>query len=121
MAGEMQGPTGYHGDSESLLVGWGSSGGAIREAVDLMRAENADVGALIFSDLWPFPGKQTLEDLSRCRRFITVEQNASSQLGRLIRQQTGRQFDTSLCRYDGRPFTPDWIAHHATSALEETQ
>jgi 2-oxoglutarate ferredoxin oxidoreductase subunit alpha len=121
MAGEMQGPAGYHGDSESLLVGWGSSGGAIREAVDLMRAENADVGALIFSDLWPFPGKQTLEDLSRCRRFITVEQNASSQLGRLIRQQTGRQFDTSLCRYDGRPFTPDWIAHHATSALEETQ
>ncbi len=121
MADEMQGPAGYHPDSESLLVGWGSSDGAIREAVDLMRAKNADIGALIFSDLWPFPGEKTLEALSRCSRFITVEQNASSQLGRLIRQQTGRKFDASLCRYDGRPFTPDWIVHHATSVLEETQ
>ncbi|MEX1301461.1 MAG: 2-oxoacid:acceptor oxidoreductase subunit alpha [Desulfotignum sp.] len=119
MTREMNGPEGYHGDSESLLVGWGSSDGAIREAVDLLRAENADVGALIFSDLWPFPWEKTADALSSCKRFITVEQNASSQLGRLIRQQTGHSFHASLLQYDGRPFTPNWIAEHTKSVLEE--
>jgi len=121
MIREMKGPKVYHGGSESLLVGWGSSNGAIKEAVDLLRAENADIGALIFSDLWPFPEEKTADALSLCKHFITVEQNTSSQLGRLIRQQTGRAFDRSICKYDGRPFTPDWIAYHAKSALEEIQ
>ncbi|MGM0656931.1 MAG: 2-oxoacid:acceptor oxidoreductase subunit alpha, partial [Thermodesulfobacteriota bacterium] len=119
MSGEMDGPKGYHGESETLLVGWGSSDGTIREAVDLLRAENADVGALIFSDLWPFPGEKTADALSLCKHFITVEQNASSQLGRLIRQQTGHAFDRSIRKYDGRPFTPDWIVKQVTSVLEE--
>jgi 2-oxoglutarate ferredoxin oxidoreductase subunit alpha len=119
MTGEMKGPKGYHGESESLLVGWGSSDGAIREAVDLLRSDNFDVGGLVFSDIWPFPQKKTNEALSSCKRFITVEQNASSQLGQLIRQQTGHSFHTSLLQYDGRPFTPNWIAEHTKSVLEE--
>ncbi len=119
MIQEMDGPESYHGKSESLLVGWGSSDGAIREAVDLLRAQHYDVGALFFSDLWPFPGEKTTDALSQCKRFITVEQNASSQLGLLIRQQTGYSFDASILKYDGRPFTPDWIAGKAKSALED--
>ncbi|MDZ7664754.1 MAG: 2-oxoacid:acceptor oxidoreductase subunit alpha [Desulfotignum sp.] len=119
MIREMKGPEAYHGKSASILVGWGSSNGAIREAVDLLRSENIDVGALVFSDIWPFPAKKTEEALSSCKRFITVEQNASSQLGLLIRQQTGLSFHTSLLQYDGRPFTPDWIAQHTKSVLEE--
>jgi 2-oxoglutarate ferredoxin oxidoreductase subunit alpha len=119
MSGEMEGPAGYHEDSACLLVGWGSSDGAVREAVDLLRAENADVGALIFSDLWPFPGEKTADALSLCKQFITVEQNTSSQLGLLIRQQTGYAFDASIRKYDGRPFTPGWIVKQVTSVLEE--
>ena len=119
MSGEMDGPAGYHEDSACLLVGWGASDGAIREAVDMLRGENFDVGALIFSDLWPFPEEKTAEALSGCNQFITVEQNASSQLGLLIRQQTGYTFDASIRKYDGRPFTPDWIADHAKSTLEK--
>jgi 2-oxoglutarate/2-oxoacid ferredoxin oxidoreductase subunit alpha len=119
MTGEMNGPQAYHGESESLLVGWGASDGAMREAVDLLRSENLDVGALVFSDIWPFPAKKTKDALSSCKRFITVEQNASSQLGLLIRQQTGLSFHTSLLQYDGRPLTPNWIAEHTKSVLEE--
>jgi 2-oxoglutarate/2-oxoacid ferredoxin oxidoreductase subunit alpha len=119
MAWEMNGPKAYHGESASLLVGWGSSDGAIREAVDLLRSENVDVGALVFSDIWPFPAKKTEEALSSCKRFITVEQNASSQLGLLIRQQTGLSLHTSLLQYDGRTLTPNWIAEHTKSVLEE--
>lgn len=119
MTREMDGPERYHGESEALLVGWGSSDGAIRESVDRLRAENFDVGALHFSDLWPFPQKKAVDALSDCKYFITVEQNASSQLGLLIRQQTGHSFHKAILKYDGRPFTSDWIVKQATSVLEE--
>ena len=119
MTREMEGPDKYHGESEFLVVGWGSSDGAVREAVDQLRSENFNIGALHFSDLWPFPRKKAADALSGCKHFITVEQNTSSQLGLLIRQQTGLSFYRAIRKYDGRPFTPDWIAEHATSVLEE--
>ncbi len=119
MTEEMKGPDRYHGESDVLVVGWGSSAGAVREAVDQLRSENFNIGALHFSDLWPFPRKKAQDALSGCKHFITVEQNASSQLGRLIRQQTGLSFYSAILKYDGRPFTPNWIAEHTKSVLEE--
>ena len=119
MTEEMEGPDRYHGESDVLVVGWGSSEGAVREAVDQLRSENFNIGALHFSDLWPFPRKKAQDALSGCKHFITVEQNASSQLGRLIRQQTGLSFYRAILKYDSRPFTPDWIAEHTQSVLEE--
>lgn len=110
MREEMGAPAGYHGGSETLLVGWGSTAGAIREAVDMLRNDNYDVGALLFSDLWPFPETHVQKALSACKRFFTVELNASSQLGRLIREQTGLAFERSIVKYDGRPFMPHDIA-----------
>lgn len=121
MEQEMEAPAQYHENSELLLVGWGSSDGAVREAVELLRAENYDAGALIFSDLWPFPGEKTEQALSKSKRFITVEQNASSQLGLLIRQQTGRSFHRAILKFDGRPFTPNWIADKVKLIQEETE
>ncbi len=106
MRAEMNPPAEYFGDSETLLVGWGSIDGTIREAVDRLREDNYDVGALIFSDLWPFPETAGQEALAKCRRFFTVELNASSQLGWLIREQTGVKFDRAILKYDGRPFMP---------------
>ena len=35
-----------------------------------------------------------------------VEQNATAQLGQLIRQQTGIDFFKAVLKYDGRPFYP---------------
>jgi|SRR6056297_726227 len=110
MRDEMHPPDPYFGESETLLVGWGSSDGAIREAVDRLRNENFDVGALVFSDLWPFPDAAVYEALSKCNRFFTVELNASSQLGWLIREQTGLSFGGSVVKYDGRPLVPNDVA-----------
>lgn len=110
MREEMGPPAEYHGGSETLLVGWGSTAGTIREAVDMLRNDNYDVGALLFSDLWPFPEAHVQKALSGCKRFFTVELNGSSQLGRLIRGQSGLAFERSIVKYDGRPFMPNDIA-----------
>jgi 2-oxoglutarate/2-oxoacid ferredoxin oxidoreductase subunit alpha len=38
-----------------------------------------------------------------------VEANATGQLGRLLRQETGITPDHFVVRYDGLPFTPESI------------
>lgn len=106
MQEEMSAPSGYFEDSDVLLVGWGSTKGAMREAVDLLREQGQMVGCLNFTDMWPFPVAHCQRLLSGAKRFIMVEQNSSSQLGLLIREQTGRLFDGKVLKYDGRPFFP---------------
>jgi 2-oxoglutarate ferredoxin oxidoreductase subunit alpha len=59
-----------------LVVGWGSTRGAIEEAVDRARAEGLSVSSLHLTFLSPLePGLQ--EIFSRFRRVITVEINYS--------------------------------------------
>ena len=119
MLDEMTPPAEYFGDSQTLLVGWGSTDATIREAVDMLRNEDYDVGALIFSDLWPFPKAHAQKALSKADRFFTVELNASSQLGRLIREQTGLSFERAIVKYDGRPFMPIDIAAEVKNMMED--
>ena len=106
MLKEMNSPEAYYQDSEILLVGWGSTKGAIHEAVDLLRGQGYDVGALHFVDLWPFPGKAMATVIDKAQKIFMVELNGYAQLGLLIRQQTGLNYSGALLKYDGRPFYP---------------
>ncbi len=117
MAKEMAPPSGYYEDSEILLVGWGSTRGALREAVDILRSQGRDVGCLNFTDLWPFPVEASRQLLGNAKRFIMVEQNSSAQLGLLIREQTGLFFDGTVLKYDGRTFLPAEIANETLALI----
>ncbi|MCX5897179.1 MAG: 2-oxoacid:acceptor oxidoreductase subunit alpha [Proteobacteria bacterium] len=111
MLQELEPPHLYYGDAQLLLVGWGSTAGTIQEAVDLLRAEGIDCGALHFSDLWPFPAAAAKKVLEKAARFYVVENNATGQLAQIIRQELLRAPDGLLLKYDGRPFYPVEIAN----------
>lgn len=106
MRNEMQAPEIYYGDSDVLLVGWGSTQGAIQEAVDILRSNGKNVGAVTFGDLWPFPVQLAADALQKARAFFMVEQNRSAQLGQIIQMQTGLHAAGAVTKYDGRPFFP---------------
>lgn len=106
MLKEMAAPKAYYGESEIILAGWGSTAGAVKEAVDRLRAEGIDAGGLHFVDLWPFPADATEKALGKGKRFFVVEQNSSAQFGQLIREQTGLVYSGAILKYDGRPFYP---------------
>jgi 2-oxoglutarate/2-oxoacid ferredoxin oxidoreductase subunit alpha len=77
-----------------------------------MNAEQAGSANLLhLSELWPFPVKAVSDAIEKARRLVAVEVNATGQLATLIRAQTGRAMDMIL-RYDGRPFTPEYIIEH---------
>lgn len=100
---EVEEPWIIGGDNpEILLVGWGSTYGTLREAVEILQEEGHSIGALSFGDLYPLP-KETLEEkVQGAKKVINVEQNYTGQLAKLIRQETGITFDHSILKYDGR-------------------
>lgn len=96
--------------SETILIGWGSTYGAIREAVDILRAERASVNLLHLNELWPFPAEAVADALDSARSSYVIENNATGQLSHLIQAETGRKVSGRILKYDGRPFTPASIA-----------
>lgn len=92
------------------LIGWGSTYGAVREAVDILNRENMAVSMLQLNELWPFPAEEVAGVLDKVNTSYVVEGNASGQLARLIRTETGIAVKGKILKYDGRPFTPAYIA-----------
>ncbi|MBW2271038.1 MAG: 2-oxoacid:acceptor oxidoreductase subunit alpha [Deltaproteobacteria bacterium] len=132
-------PPPIHGDEsgELLVVGWGSTKGAIEEAVDRVRAEGHAVSSTHLTFLSPMqPGLG--EIFSRFEHVMTVELNYSDdpaapyitpenrrlgQLAFLLRAQTLVDVDC-WTRVPGQPLRPGHIAdalRRKLSAASETE
>jgi len=96
--------------AETTLISWGSTYGAIHEAVDILRREDTSVNMLHLNELWPFPAKAVADAVSKARNSYAIENNATGQLARLIKTETGYDVGGRILKYDGRPFTPAYIA-----------
>jgi 2-oxoglutarate ferredoxin oxidoreductase subunit alpha len=83
------------------LLSWGSTAGACRELGDTLGLRVVQPVVLN-----PFPAKKVREALEGSRRIITVEQNATGQLEKLLALHSIRP-DGRILKYDGRPFALD--------------
>ena len=88
---------------EIALIGFGSTYGAVREAVDLARAEGLSVGAFYPRVLGPFPADQVERFAANARRVVVVEVNFTGQLARLVRGECDLTVE-SHAKCDGLPF-----------------
>ncbi len=88
-------------DSETALLCWGSNKGVCVEVAQSLGLKV--IQPLVVS---PFPGKQLREALIGARKLISVENNATGQLARLIREY-GVNVDKQVLKYEGRPFSTD--------------
>jgi 2-oxoglutarate ferredoxin oxidoreductase subunit alpha len=110
LAGEIASPKAYGSeDAEVTLVGWGSTYGALKEAVDLAIGDGLATSLVHFSEMWPFPAGTTAGLLTKAKRIYTVENNATAQLARVMRAETGLQVAGRILKFDGRPYTPAYI------------
>jgi len=98
-----------------LLIGFGSTKEAIAEARGILAAGGKRAGSVHLRQVCPFPAREIAGILPRYRVCLTAEHNATGQLARLIRRETGLSVDGSILRYDGLPFTPREIAEEAGS------
>jgi 2-oxoglutarate/2-oxoacid ferredoxin oxidoreductase subunit alpha len=108
---EMRVPA-WHGpaDAETTLVCWGGTTGPAREAAVKLNAAGGSVNVLQFADLWPLDTEAVLDELVKAGKLIAVEGNATGQWASVMRGELGCAFDATILKWDGRPFTPDFIA-----------
>ncbi len=130
-------PPEVHGDPEGdlLVVGWGSTLGAIEEAVDRARAQGLKVSSLHLRFLSPLePGLK--EIFSRFKKVMTVEINYSdepdtspligeenrrySQLALVLRAHTLMDIDC-WSKVPGHPLQPGTIHEVIESRLTTTE
>jgi len=95
--------------AENTIIGWGSTYGAIREAVDILRKQMVSVNWLHLDEIWPFPSESVADALDKANNSYVIENNATGQLARIIRAQTGKKVTGSILKYDGRPFSSTHI------------
>ena len=98
-----------------LVIGWGSTYGAIREAVEQLHGVGLAVGHLHLRSLCPFPrGMRAV--VSRFDRILVPELN-SGQLGLLLRAELSLPIE-SFTKIQGKPFRVDELVHQIRAQLE---
>jgi len=104
-------------NADLLLVGWGSTYGALMEAADILSHSGLKTAVWHFCDLFPFPNAALSTQLSKKTQVISVENNATGQFSRLFSGQGGIPIDHQVFKFDGRPFSPRDVVTRVHRAL----
>ncbi|MBI2911845.1 MAG: 2-oxoacid:acceptor oxidoreductase subunit alpha, partial [Chloroflexi bacterium] len=104
------GPVARYGAArpEIGVIGWGSTEGPIREAVERAAAAGVPVAALHPRVLKPLPAAELEAFAASVRRVIVPEHNYTGQFAKYLRAELGID-SIPLHKYGGLPFTPSEI------------
>lgn len=94
-------------DAETVIVSWGSTKGAILDAMDRLEGEGEAVGYLQVRLLNPFPSDSVARILAGAKRRVAVEMNFGAQLAGIVREHTGVGMTHFILKYNGRPMSSD--------------
>ena len=95
----------FDSDGKNAVISWGSTKGAILEALEKLSEEGNKMKFIQIRLLHPFPTETVKKFLKDAKLIIDVEMNYTSQLGLLVQQNTGREIDYKIVKYNGRPMS----------------
>jgi 2-oxoglutarate ferredoxin oxidoreductase subunit alpha len=102
-------------DAAVTMLGWGSTEGVIREAMQKLASEDGIVtNHLQIKWLVPLHAEVITALLAQCKKLIIVENNFSGQFARYLRSETSIAADGHIRKYDGEPFMP----HHIVDGVK---
>jgi len=88
-------------ESENLIIGWGSTKGAILDAIQ-------DFNVKFLQILYINPlSKKVKEEMQKAKKIILIENNSTALLADWLTQKTGIEIKNKILKYDGRPFLSD--------------
>ncbi len=100
-----------------LLIGWGSSKGAVLHALGTLKEAGKSVGFLQVRLLHPFPSEAVSRTIGRAKAWAVLEANEDGQLADIIAMRTGRLAPHRLCKTNGRPIVPAEVVDHSLAIL----
>ena len=110
-APELEGPP----DADVTLLGWGSTSGVIKEAIEQLKEKGVTANQLAVKWIVPLHAQAITDIVNRAKKTIIIENNHSGQFFRYLRSETGLDVDGHIRKYDGEPFMP----HHIVEGVLE--
>ncbi|MEK7624727.1 MAG: 2-oxoacid:acceptor oxidoreductase subunit alpha [Patescibacteria group bacterium] len=99
--------------ADLTVVGWGSTKGAVLEALK----ELPKVNFLHLNWISPFPSEAVAKHLKKAKKLVNIELNYSGQLGNIIAEKTGIRIEDNILKCDGRPFYPEELVSELKKRL----
>ncbi len=99
---------------KTLLIGWGSTFYLIKEAIELLG--EGDLSFLHFKQVYPLQ-PDISKYLKKAEKTVIIENNATSQFGKLIKQHTGIEIDAKILKYNGLPFSVEELVEKLEKIL----
>lgn len=96
-------------DAELTIVGWGTTKGAILEALKLLEEDGIKANFLQLLYIMPFHKNKVEQVLKNAKQLFIVENNKTAQLAGIIREETGIEIKNKVLKYSGRQFFPEEI------------
>jgi 2-oxoglutarate ferredoxin oxidoreductase subunit alpha len=96
-------------DAEMTIVSWGSTKGAILDAMDWLKEDGISVNFLQLRLINPFPTEYVTKVLSKAKKIVGVEMNYSGQLISIVRERTCIPVEQLVVKYNGRPMSHEEV------------
>ena len=91
------------------MISWGSTKGAILDAMDRLIEGGKMIRFVQLRLLHPFPSERVKSIIDGYKPLVDIEMNYSSQLATLINENLSVRMDYLVTKYNGRPMSSSEI------------
>ncbi len=117
LEGEFLEPNVYNIDkAEMIFFCFGSVFGPVMES--LRQIDNQRLAMIHLPQIFPLNSDRILALTEKATKTFTIENNAEGQLAKLLLRETGLKVDSSILKYDGRPFTLDNLTRQINDIIK---
>lgn len=95
--------------ADITVVSWGSTKGAILDAMEWLKQDGINVNFLQLRLINPFPTEYVTKALSKAKKIVGIEMNYSGQLIGVVREKTCIPIEQLVVKYNGRPMSSEEI------------
>ena len=95
--------------ADVTIVSWGSTKGAILDAMEWLKADGVSVNFLQIRLVSPFPTEYVAKALSKAKKIVGIEMNYSAQLAGVVQERTCIPIEQLVVKYNGRPMSSEEI------------
>ncbi|HUI86552.1 MAG TPA: 2-oxoacid:ferredoxin oxidoreductase subunit alpha [Nitrososphaerales archaeon] len=96
-------------DADVTIVSWGSTKGAILDAMEWLKQDGLKVNFLQIRLILPFPTEYVKGVLQKAKKVVGVESNYSGQLISIVRERTCIPVEQLVVKYNGRPMSSEEV------------
>jgi len=105
-------------DADITIVSWGSTPGAILDAMEWLKQDGIKVNFLQMRLIHPFPTEYVTKILKKAKKIVGLEMNYSAQLVGIVRERTCIPVEQVVVKYNGRPMSSEEL-YDALKTIQE--